>query len=86
VEDHLTGLHFSPGDAQDLACAVEWAWHHPLELTKMGRAARGKYETDYTAEKNYSLLMGIYKQALAACASPSLAVTKPPGDVQLESN
>lgn len=64
VEDHVTGLHFNRGDAQDLATKVEWAWNHPVELTKMGRAARRKYETDYTAEKNYSLLMGIYEQAL----------------------
>jgi hypothetical protein len=32
----------------------------------MGRAARAKYETDYTAKKNYSLLMQIYEQAVAA--------------------
>jgi glycosyltransferase involved in cell wall biosynthesis len=69
VEDHLTGLHFNPGDAQDLARTVEWAWNHPLEVAKMGRAARRKYETDYTAEKNHSLLMGIYEQALASCVS-----------------
>lgn len=68
VEDHLTGLHFHPGDTQDLGSKVEWAWNHPLELAKMGRAARRKYETDYNAEKNYSLLMGIYEQALATCA------------------
>jgi glycosyltransferase involved in cell wall biosynthesis len=86
VEDHLTGLHFNAGDAQDLASKVEWAWTHPLELAKMGRAARGRYETDYTAGKNYSLLMGIYQQALAAYASPSLAMTKQPSDVQLEPN
>jgi glycosyltransferase involved in cell wall biosynthesis len=69
VQDSVTGLHFTPGDAEDLASKVEWAWNHPSELTKMGRAVRGKYETDYTAEKNYSLLMGIYKQALATGAS-----------------
>jgi len=68
VEDHLTGLHFNPGDADDLASKVQWAWNHPSELAEMGRAARGKYETEYTAEKNHSLLMGIYEQALAACA------------------
>jgi glycosyltransferase involved in cell wall biosynthesis len=83
VQDHLTGLHFNPGDAQDLASTVEWAWNHPLELAKMGRAARGKYETNYSAEKNYSLLMEIYEQALAMCASRrSLAMTNPPGDIQ----
>jgi glycosyltransferase involved in cell wall biosynthesis len=71
VEDHLTGLHFNPGDAQDLARTVEWAWNHPLELVEMGHAARGKYETAYTAEQNYGLLMGIYEQALATCISRS---------------
>jgi glycosyltransferase involved in cell wall biosynthesis len=70
VEDHLTGLHFNPGDAKDLASTVEWAWNHPGELANMGRAARGKYESEYTAERNHSLLMGIYEQALAECSSP----------------
>ncbi len=86
VEDGVTGLHFNPGDAEDLASKVEWAWNHPLELTKMGRAARVKYETDYSAEKNYSLLMGIYEQALAAYGLPGVAAAKRPGDVQFESN
>jgi glycosyltransferase involved in cell wall biosynthesis len=69
VQDQVNGLHFDPGDAKNLASKVEWAWNHPLELAKMGRAARRKYETDYTAEKNYGLLMNIYEQALATSAS-----------------
>jgi len=69
VQHHVTGLHFHPGDSLDLAATVEWAWNHPMELSQMGRAARAKYETDYTAEKNYSLLMEIYEQALATCTS-----------------
>lgn len=72
VEDHLTGLHFNPSDAQDLAGTVEWAWNHPSEIAGMGRAARAKYETNYTAEKNHSLLMEIYQQALSRHASPQL--------------
>lgn len=70
VEDHLTGLHFHRGDPQDLARKVEWAWNHPAELAEMGRAARRKYETHYTAEKNHSLLMGIYEEARAPRATP----------------
>jgi glycosyltransferase involved in cell wall biosynthesis len=66
VTDHGDGLHFTAGDAQDLASKVEWAWSHPEKLAKMGRAGRRKYEADYTAEKNYSLLMGIYDQTMAA--------------------
>jgi glycosyltransferase involved in cell wall biosynthesis len=69
VQEHLTGLHFKPGNSLDLAAKVEWSWNHPLEVSQMGRAARAKYETDYTAEKNYSLLMDIYEQALSPCAS-----------------
>jgi glycosyltransferase involved in cell wall biosynthesis len=66
VEDQRTGLHFAPGDAQDLADTARWAWNHPRELTEMGRAARGKYESGYTAEKNYSLLIQIYEKTVAA--------------------
>jgi glycosyltransferase involved in cell wall biosynthesis len=76
VDDHVTGLHFNPSDPEDLAKKVEWAWNHPSELTGMGRVARRKYETDYTAEKNYSQLMEIYEQAIAACPAPSLATTR----------
>lgn len=65
VTDHRTGMHFAPGDANDLADKVEWAWNHPAELAEMGHRARRKYETDYTAKRNYSLLMQIYEQAVA---------------------
>lgn len=68
VADGKTGLHFNAGDARDIECKVEWAWKHPDELAEMGRSARRKYETDYTAEKNYSLLMQIYEQTVAAYA------------------
>jgi len=76
VDDRRTGLHFNAGDPQDLAEKVEWAWNHPSELAWMGRLARQKYEDEYTAEKNYSLLMNIYEQAMAACASPDVTVTR----------
>jgi len=66
VKDHGDGLHFTAGDASDLAEKVEWAWRHPGELAQMGRAGRRKFESDYTAEKNYSLLMSIYEQTLGA--------------------
>jgi glycosyltransferase involved in cell wall biosynthesis len=66
VADRCTGLQFNPGDARDLARKVEWAWEHPADLARMGRAARGIYETNFTAKTNYSLLMQIYEQAVAA--------------------
>lgn len=86
VDDHRTGLHFNPSDPEDLAEKVEWAWSHPSELARMGRVARRKYESDYSAEKNYSQLMEIYEQAIAACASLSLASNKARTRIPLGSN
>jgi glycosyltransferase involved in cell wall biosynthesis len=65
VADGVTGLHFTPGDSQDLAAKVRWAWEHPAEMAEMGRNARREYEAKYTAEKNYGLLMEIYQRAIA---------------------
>lgn len=64
VDDNRTGFHFTPGDAQDLAAKVRWAWTHPAEMMEMGRAARAEYEAKYTAEENYRQLMNIYDRAI----------------------
>jgi glycosyltransferase involved in cell wall biosynthesis len=64
VQDGQTGLHFRPGDATDLAEKVTWAWEHPAELAVMGQKARIEYESRYTPEKNYQMLMDIYVRAI----------------------
>jgi glycosyltransferase involved in cell wall biosynthesis len=64
VADGRTGLHFRPGDPEDLAAKVEWAWAHPEETAAMGRAARAEYEAKYTAERNYQMLVEIYERAI----------------------
>lgn len=80
VADGKTGLHFTPGDAADLAAKVDWAWTHPTEMKAMGRAARAEYESKYTAENNYLQLMAIYDRAISAkskidhCANSSRSV------------
>ncbi len=63
-----TGLHFRPGDADDLAAKVAWAIAHPQELAQMGREARAEFEAKYTAEANYRQLMEIYQLALSSKA------------------
>jgi glycosyltransferase involved in cell wall biosynthesis len=65
VEDGLTGFHFTPGDAAELAERVTWAWDHPTEMREMGKAARREFEAKYTAEGNYPILMDIYETARA---------------------
>jgi len=66
TEPGRTGLHFRPGDPEDLAAKVEWLLAHPTELARMRKEARAEYEAKYTAERNYQLLMEIYGQALEA--------------------
>jgi glycosyltransferase involved in cell wall biosynthesis len=65
VEDGRIGLLFEPGNPEDLAARVAWAWAHPEEMRRMGKAARQEFEEKYTAEKNYQMLMQIYERARA---------------------
>lgn len=64
VADGCTGLHFTPGQTGDLAAKMDWAWENPERMKAMGCDARREYETKYTAEINYKLLMNIYGQVL----------------------
>lgn len=65
VEHGRTGLLFTPGDPQDLAAHVEWAWTHRGQMAEMGEEARRVYEANYTAESNYRQLMEVYDLAAA---------------------
>jgi glycosyltransferase involved in cell wall biosynthesis len=67
IRDGETGLLFRAGDPVDLAKKMAWMLTHPVECTKMGRAARLEYEEKYTAEANYKMLMGIYRQIVGEC-------------------
>jgi glycosyltransferase involved in cell wall biosynthesis len=65
VRDGVTGLLFNPGDAADLAKKIAWAAAHPVQMTRMGQAARAEYEAEYTPERNYEILMDIYDDAIS---------------------
>lgn len=69
VEDGVTGLHFTPGDPDDLAEKVRWAHAHPAEMAAMGRNARLRYERSYTPEANYTRLIEIYEEARATLST-----------------
>jgi glycosyltransferase involved in cell wall biosynthesis len=60
VTDGFTGLHFTAGDASDLAAKVDWAWTHPREMAEMGVNGRLEYETKYTPERNYEAFLKIW--------------------------
>jgi glycosyltransferase involved in cell wall biosynthesis len=65
VDHERTGLLFNPGDADDLVEKVNWFLAHPHEVALMRQAARAEFEAKYTAERNYDLLMSIYKSVLS---------------------
>ncbi len=64
VRDGVTGLHFNPRDAEDLAAKISWAWQNPQAMREMGRNARREYENRYTAAQNYTQLSAIYDHAV----------------------
>jgi glycosyltransferase involved in cell wall biosynthesis len=65
IENQVTGLHFMPGDANDLAEKMLWLYNHENDGLSMGKNARKEYLEKYTAEKNYDLLINIFKQILS---------------------
>jgi len=66
VADHRTGLLFDPDNFSELVERVRWAWTHSAEMDEMGSAARQLYLLNFTAEKNYDVLMNIYRNLLPA--------------------
>jgi len=66
VEDGVTGLHFNPGDADDLAAKVRWAVANPQSMREMSMRARKTYLRLYTPQANYERLMEIYAEARAS--------------------
>lgn len=64
VVDGMTGLHFKPGDSHDLTEKVRWLISNPEDVKKMGYNARQEYESNYTAEKSYKMLIKIYQDVV----------------------
>jgi glycosyltransferase involved in cell wall biosynthesis len=65
VVDGETGLLFEPGNVDDLAAKLRWAQANPSMMAEMGDNARRKYETEFTAERNYAQLMAIYHEVIS---------------------
>jgi len=60
IENAINGRLFIPGDANSLVCCAEAMLQEPVE---MRRRARACFEQRYTRERNYDLLMNIYRKA-----------------------
>lgn len=66
VDHGRTGLHFRPGDPDDLADRVEWLIANTAERARMRQEARAEFEAKYTADRNYATLTDIYRRAAAS--------------------
>lgn len=80
VADGVTGLLFRPGDARDLHAKVQWADRHPQAMEAMGRAGWEEYARRYTAARNYTSLMAIYRAAIDAPEPGPDALIEPAGE------
>jgi glycosyltransferase involved in cell wall biosynthesis len=48
----------------DLVTQVRWARSHPAEIQEIRRAARREFEAKYTADRNYDMLLNIYRTTM----------------------
>jgi glycosyltransferase involved in cell wall biosynthesis len=71
VEHGRTGLRFRPGDPEDLAAQIRWFFSHTEEHARMRREVRTEYESKYTAQRNYKMLLEIYGSALERAEAPA---------------
>lgn len=64
VHHGANGVVFEPGDPKSLLETVRTAWESTGELERLATGARQSFESLYTEEANYRMLMEIYKQAI----------------------
>jgi glycosyltransferase involved in cell wall biosynthesis len=64
VKDGENGLIFEPSDSHSLLNIVRSAWMSHGKLEKLSTGARRSFETLYTEDANYEMLMTIYAQAI----------------------
>ena len=63
IEHNRTGFLFEPGKPDELAATIATASTCASLRQSLGRAAREQFQTKYTQEANYSILMEIYSSA-----------------------
>jgi len=64
LKDGKTGVLFEPGNIDELASKITWMIENEKECIQMGKNARLEFEAKYTAERNFEILMNIYKGVL----------------------
>jgi glycosyltransferase involved in cell wall biosynthesis len=66
VEHGETGLLVEPGDVEGMRQAIKYLWRNPDEVTRMGAAARRRFEENHTIDK---LAQRVYQVAVEVCGA-----------------
>lgn len=66
VQDGVDGLLFEPRNPRDLAEKVASLWRDPERCRSLGRAARQKAISNWTARHHFERLKAVYEQVLAS--------------------
>jgi glycosyltransferase involved in cell wall biosynthesis len=69
VDDDRTGIHFNPGDADDLTAKVSALAGDTDRLARMSGNARATFLDRYTDARNLEMLEAIYGDAVALARS-----------------
>ena len=64
MDDYVTGRLVTPADPTALTAAITELLDDPQCLRTMSLAARQRYESLYTPERNISQLLAVYKDAI----------------------
>ena len=70
VQHGRTGLQFSPGDAVALGQALRAILSDDSLADRLGADARAEYLAKYTPERNFEMLMRIYRFAIESRGNP----------------
>ncbi|MBT8062207.1 MAG: glycosyltransferase [Xanthomonadales bacterium] len=68
IREDQTGRFFEPGSARSLQRESERMFRQGEPLSAMRNAARRAYETSYTADQNYKLIIDAYRRAIDSAA------------------
>jgi glycosyltransferase involved in cell wall biosynthesis len=64
VSNHVNGLLFETGNAQDLAKQIETLWNDPQKAKAFGEAGYQKLQANYTPKQYSQNLQNLYQQVL----------------------
>jgi len=71
VEEGVTGTRFEAGNAADLATKVHDLWQDHSHRAALRQGARHAYESKFSAERNFEMLMAVYEAAMGECTQLS---------------